>query len=286
MNQMQSMSMGNMAGMQGNMVPNGGAGGMSLQQQQQQQQQINSMNSLNPMAKMQGMANGTYNQRRMAPYPNPQVHASQKRANNMYPISGVSGQNVSQQQGGAGGMSYGGNAGQMHGQTGNGVPIPIQTGAYGRSGPLGSGYGRPGNGSAMGCMGANGMGPAGGMGPSGIGPTVMGPGCMNTSMQRFMTQNVGGPGPGVYGSNSHHSQQSQFYPNAANNMGGGMGGIVSMSSGNGSSMGMCATVSSTGSSTNTVNPYQNPGYVRYREQKESSCQSPKCIQYIQFITPL
>lgn len=40
--------------------------------------QIN--NQMNPMQKMQGMANGGYAARRMSPYPNPQMHATQKRA--------------------------------------------------------------------------------------------------------------------------------------------------------------------------------------------------------------
>lgn len=249
MNQMQNMSMSGLGGMQPGMGPSGVSGAMSLQQQQQQQ-----MNSMNPMAKIQGMANGGYNQRRMAPYPNPQMHAAQKRAG-IYPIS-ASSQSISQQQGG---MPYGSGS-QMHPQGGGGVPLPMQASAYSRTGPMG-GYGRPGNGAGMGCMGPGslgpgvvmgpGMGPGGVMGPSGMGPGNgmgpggMGPGCMN-SMQRFMPQ--GGPNGG-YGSQSHHSQQPQFYPGAQNNM-----SMV----GSNSSNTMCPA--GPGSVSSSSNPYQNPGY--------------------------
>uniref|UniRef100_A0A1A9ZTN8 SP-RING-type domain-containing protein n=1 Tax=Glossina pallidipes TaxID=7398 RepID=A0A1A9ZTN8_GLOPL len=249
MNQMQNMSMSGLGGMQPGMGPSGVSGAMSLQQQQQQQ-----MNSMNPMAKIQGMANGGYNQRRMAPYPNPQMHAAQKRAG-IYPIS-ASSQSISQQQGG---MPYGSGS-QMHPQGGGGVPLPMQASAYSRTGPMG-GYGRPGNGAGMGCMGPGslgpgvvmgpGMGPGGVMGPSGMGPGNgmgpggMGPGCMN-SMQRFMPQ--GGPNGG-YGSQSHHSQQPQFYPGAQSNM-----SMV----GSNSSNTMCPA--GPGSVSSSSNPYQNPGF--------------------------
>jgi hypothetical protein len=40
---------------------------------------VNQMSQMNPMAKMQGMANGYAQPRRMSPYPNPQMHTAQKR---------------------------------------------------------------------------------------------------------------------------------------------------------------------------------------------------------------
>lgn len=47
---------------------------------------MNGMSQMNPMSKMSTMANG-YSNRRMAPYPNPQMMAAQKRAN-MYGAQG------------------------------------------------------------------------------------------------------------------------------------------------------------------------------------------------------
>lgn len=266
MNQMQSMSM---SGMGGGMQPGGGAGmgavssssGMPMHQQQH-------MNSMTPMSKMQGMANGGYNQRRMAPYPNPQMHAAQKRGG-MYPMNS---QNVPQQQS-AGGMPYGG---QMHPQAGSGVPLPMQT-SYGRSGPMGA-YGRPTNCGSMGGMGPVGMGPGsmgpgsmgpgsmgpGGMGPGGMGPGGMGPGGMGPGSMGSGGMNSGGMGPGSnmgpgcmssmqrfgpgYGTNSHHSQQGQFYP-------GSQPGMTMQSSS--SSGGMCPA--GPGSASSAGNPYQNQG---------------------------
>ncbi|KAM7358309.1 zinc finger MIZ domain-containing protein tonalli isoform 2-T4 [Cochliomyia hominivorax] len=245
MNQMQqNMSMNGMSGMQtgGGMGPGASVGNMSMHQQQ--------LSAMNPMAKMQGMANGGYNQRRMTPYPNPQMHAAQKRGG-MYPMNS---QNVPQQQGSS--MPYG--AGQMHPQQNNGVPLPMQAG-YGRAGPM-TAYGRPGNCGSISGMGPGGMGP-GGMGPGGMGPGGMGPGNMGSggmgpgglgpgglvpggcmsSMQRF--------GGGGYGPNSHHSQQGQFYPSAQSGMG--------MNGGNSSSA-MCPA--GPGSASNTGNPYQNQGF--------------------------
>lgn len=73
---------------------------------------------MNPMQKMQGMANGGYAARRMTPYPNPQMHSSQKRSA-MYT-----------------GMGNGGNqapsAAMNQFQQQGGVPIPIQNHQYGR----------------------------------------------------------------------------------------------------------------------------------------------------------
>ncbi|CAD7081686.1 unnamed protein product [Hermetia illucens] len=105
MNQMQSMSMG--------------MGPMNALNHQ--------MNGMNPMMKMQGMANGGYPARRVSPYPNPQMHAAQKRG--MYPMN-QNAQNVP-----PGPMQF------PHHQA-NGVPVPMQPG-YNRSGPVNP-YGRTG----------------------------------------------------------------------------------------------------------------------------------------------
>jgi zinc finger MIZ domain-containing protein len=78
----------------------------------------NQINQMNPMAKMQGMAN-SYPPRRMSPYPNPQLHAAQKR--NMYSMSG--------NQGPPNGLQ----ANQFP-QNQSGVPIPLQNQPYGRPG--------------------------------------------------------------------------------------------------------------------------------------------------------
>jgi zinc finger MIZ domain-containing protein len=105
MQQMANMGM-NMSGHQmSGMPPMGAMNGMSH-------------NQMGPMAKMQGMANG-YPSRRMAPYPNPQMHAVQKRAA-MY------------------GMPPGQPMGGMYQQQHAGVPIPMQGQPYGRM----PGYGR------------------------------------------------------------------------------------------------------------------------------------------------
>lgn len=94
--------------------------------------QINSINQMNPMAKMQGMANG-YAPRRMAPYPNPQLHSAQKR--NLYGMGGNQGPSN-------------GPAMSQFPQHQGGVPVPIQNQPYGRPGqnPMNP-YGR--NGPAM-----------------------------------------------------------------------------------------------------------------------------------------
>lgn len=86
--------------------------------------QMQQINQMNPMAKMQGMANG-YSPRRMSPYPNPQLHAAQKR--NMY--------GMSQSQGPNGPIQFPSHQG--------GVPIPMQGQPYGRptQGPINP-YGR------------------------------------------------------------------------------------------------------------------------------------------------
>jgi zinc finger MIZ domain-containing protein len=94
--------------------------------------QMNGMNQMNPMAKMQGMANG-YGPRRMTPYPNPQMHAAQKRS--MYGMAGNQGPpNVP--------------AMSQFPQHQGGVPVPIQNQPYVRQGqnPMNP-YGR--NGPAM-----------------------------------------------------------------------------------------------------------------------------------------
>jgi zinc finger MIZ domain-containing protein len=79
----------------------------------------NQMNQMNPMAKMQGMAN-SYPPRRMSPYPNPQLHAVQKRT--MYGMGGNQGgpPNVPQM--------------NQFPQHQGGVPIPLQNQPYGRPG--------------------------------------------------------------------------------------------------------------------------------------------------------
>lgn len=94
--------------------------------------QINGINQMNPMAKMQGMANG-YAPRRMAPYPNPQLHSAQKR--NIYGMGGNQGPSN-------------GPAMSQFPQHQGGVPVPIQNQPYGRPGqnPMNP-YGR--NGPAM-----------------------------------------------------------------------------------------------------------------------------------------
>uniref|UniRef100_A0A1L8DIB2 Putative zn-finger transcription factor n=1 Tax=Nyssomyia neivai TaxID=330878 RepID=A0A1L8DIB2_9DIPT len=48
-------------------------------------QQMSQMVDMNPMAKMQGMANGYHQSRRMTPYPAPMMHNTQKRGG-MYPM--------------------------------------------------------------------------------------------------------------------------------------------------------------------------------------------------------
>lgn len=98
----------------------------------QMSNQINGMNQMNPMAKMQGMANG-YAPRRMAPYPNPQLHVAQKRS--MYGMSGNQG-------------PPNGPAMSQFPQHQGGVPVPIQNQPYVRQGqnPMNP-YGR--NGPAM-----------------------------------------------------------------------------------------------------------------------------------------
>ena len=94
--------------------------------------QVNGMSPLNPMAKMQGMANG-YGPRRMTPYPNPQMHAAQKRT--MYGMGGNQG-------------PPNGPAMSQFPQHQGGVPVPIQNQPYVRQGqnPMNP-YGR--NGPAM-----------------------------------------------------------------------------------------------------------------------------------------
>ena len=222
MNQMQNMSMGGPgAGMQPNM------GNMMSHPSQQQQ-----MNAMNPMAKMQGMANGGYPQRRMAPYPSPQMHAAQKRGGGgMYPMN-PNGQNVPQQQVG---MPYGQQ--QMHPQAGNGVPVPMQAagGAYGRPGPMGA-YGR----MTGGMTGAGPMGP-GGMGPvnGGMGPTGM------------AAMRCGGNGYGPMGG-AAGQQPAAYYP-SGNGVGMGMGG----GGGGGAGGSMCPA--GPGAANSSGNPYQNQG---------------------------
>lgn len=117
MNQMQQMGMNGMGG--GN-----GAGGVT---------------QMGPMAKMQGMANG-YSNRRMAPYPNPQMHNAAKRQA-MYPAAMAQNMNQFPNQnvpigmqgncygrgGGGGGGSNNGGAQQMPaGYTGRGQMMPQQ----------------------------------------------------------------------------------------------------------------------------------------------------------------
>ncbi|XP_055376772.1 putative uncharacterized protein DDB_G0286901 isoform X2 [Condylostylus longicornis] len=215
MNQMQNMTMS-----MGPMGPNPNAmGGMgqhhpSMTAHHHHQQQ---MNAMNPMAKMQGMANGVYpQQRRIAPYPNPQMHAAQKRhassaaaaaaaaAANMhqnmanYQNPNVPPHAVSQQ-----------HPGQMqfsHHQSANGVPVPMQPSGYGRSMPM-----NPYAGSRAGAMGATGI--AGNMGGNGgmIGP-----------QQRQTTPPYTNP-----------MQHQQFYPGGNGNPSGnnGMGNSYSSAQG-------------------------------------------------------
>ena len=81
--------------------------------------QMNGMNQMtNPMAKMQGMANG-YAPRRMSPYPNPQLHAAQKRT--LYGMGGNQG-------------PPNGPAMSQFPQHQGGVPVPMQNQPYGRPG--------------------------------------------------------------------------------------------------------------------------------------------------------
>uniref|UniRef100_T1PIR0 MIZ/SP-RING zinc finger n=1 Tax=Musca domestica TaxID=7370 RepID=T1PIR0_MUSDO len=252
MNQMQSMAIaGSGIGSVG-----GSSSGMSLHHQQQ-------MSVMNPMSKMQGMAGSSYNQRRMSPYPNPQMHAAQKRAG-VYPINNPS---VPQTQGTAG-MGYGLSS-HMHHQTTNGVPLPMQTGYGGGRGGAMSYGGRSGN-CANSNMSANGMGATsmapGNIGPGGMGSTVlpnssmgqvgmgpagmpgnmgpaasMSPGCMN-SMQRF------GPG-NSYGNSLHHPQQNQYYSGSQTSL--------NISS-NTASNGMCPVGPSSAPSSGS--PYQNQSF--------------------------
>lgn len=119
--------MAQMASMGMNHPMNGMGNGMNSMNQMNQ---MNAMNQVNPMAKMQGMANGYQSHaRRMAPYPNPQMHVAQKRT--MYGMG----------QGSAvpptGPVQF-----PQHQQVG--VPVPMQGQAYGRSGPqtVNSSYGR------------------------------------------------------------------------------------------------------------------------------------------------
>ena len=97
--------------------------------------QMNGLNQMNPMAKMQGMANG-YPPRRMSPYPNPQLHAAQKRS--MY--------GMGQGQGGP----PNGPAMSQFPQNQGGVPVPMQGQPYGRpgQGPMNP-YGHARGGPAM-----------------------------------------------------------------------------------------------------------------------------------------
>ncbi|XP_055690592.1 zinc finger MIZ domain-containing protein 1 isoform X2 [Lutzomyia longipalpis] len=63
-----------------NQMPMGQVGHMGQGQMGQNvMQQMSQMVDMNPMAKMQGMANGYHQSRRMAPYPSPIMHATQKR---------------------------------------------------------------------------------------------------------------------------------------------------------------------------------------------------------------
>ncbi|XP_061398419.1 zinc finger MIZ domain-containing protein 2 [Musca vetustissima] len=207
MNQMQSMSMGGMVNNSGMGYGGSSPSGMPLHQQQQQ------MNVTNTMSKMQGMGSSGYNQRRMSPYPNPQIHAAQKRAGS-YPIN-----NTAVPQGNGGGSMGYSSSSQMQHQMGNGVPLPIQTGYGGKVGTM-SYSGRPvmtssgigSNNMGPGCMSStnmtnNNMGPVG-MVPSGI-PGNMGPAGCISSVQRFGSS---------YGANSHHPQHNQFYTGSQANM--------------------------------------------------------------------
>jgi len=113
MAQMASMGMGAM-----NQMSGAGVAGAA---------QMNGMNQLNPMAKMQGMANGGYGPRRMAPYPNPQMHATQKRS--MY---GMGNSQVQQSNGPAAINQFPQHQGSA--TSGGGVPVPLQNQVYGRPG--------------------------------------------------------------------------------------------------------------------------------------------------------
>lgn len=137
MHQMNQLQMNNMGSMVSNSQMNGSMG--YNQQQRHHQNQINPMtqmanmgmgnhqmgtqmngiNQMNPMAKMQGMANG-YAPRRMAPYPNPQLHVAQKR--NMYGMGGS--------QGGPPSVP----AMSQFPQHQSGVPVPMQNQPYVRAG--------------------------------------------------------------------------------------------------------------------------------------------------------
>ncbi|XP_055707453.1 zinc finger MIZ domain-containing protein 1 isoform X3 [Phlebotomus papatasi] len=92
MNQMElNYSPGKQEMMPMNQLPLGQAGGGHHAMGQGQMgpsvvQQMSQMVDMNPMAKMQGMANGYHQTRRMAPYPSPMMHASQKRSG-MYPMT-------------------------------------------------------------------------------------------------------------------------------------------------------------------------------------------------------
>uniref|UniRef100_A0A336MBF7 CSON008919 protein n=1 Tax=Culicoides sonorensis TaxID=179676 RepID=A0A336MBF7_CULSO len=138
MQQMQQMGMsgGGMQQQQMNPGMNPGMGPM------------NGMNQLGPMAKMQGMANG-YSRNRVAPYPNPQLAAAQKRA-------GMYG-------GAAAGMGMASQGGMPFGQNQN-VPIGMQ-GSYGRSTSAGPMYGGRGPGQMMPTQRQNSMPPYGTNGP-------------------------------------------------------------------------------------------------------------------------
>ncbi|KAG5679122.1 hypothetical protein PVAND_008714 [Polypedilum vanderplanki] len=139
MNQMNQMPMGNINNMNGAInynnprhhqsqmnpmaqMANMGMGtGGAVAGGHQMNNQMNGMNQMNPMAKMQGMANG-YAPRRMSPYPNPQMHTAQKRAN-MY---GMNTNNPAV-------PSNAGPAMSQFPQHQAGVPIPMQN-QYGRPG--------------------------------------------------------------------------------------------------------------------------------------------------------
>lgn len=208
MNQMQSMSMG-MGPMRGNGAAGMGAGGGVMNDASQMSHQ---MTAMNPMAKMQGMANNGYPPRRMAPYPNPQMHAAQKRAA-MYPMNHQANpQNVPQHHAAAaaaaaaaGQMQYNPHHQHPHHSTHqpNGVPVPMQAG-YGRTGGQMNPYGR---------------GPGGMMGPVGSAAGMM-------PQQRAVPGSYGGGAP-----MGAHAQQ--FYGGGGGNAVGGMGPLGGMGGGNG-----------------------------------------------------
>lgn len=119
MNSQMNGSMGyNQRHHQSQMNPMTQMANMGMSSNHQMGTQMNGMNQMNPMAKMQGMANG-YAPRRMSPYPNPQLHAAQKR--NLYGMSG------SQVPPNVPAMS------QFPPHQG-GVPVPMQNQPYVRSG--------------------------------------------------------------------------------------------------------------------------------------------------------